>query len=267
MFTEKLLLVAGEGNLPVFVARGAAKRGVEVFPVSFSFLRPHPELGKTHLFDQLSLVAVIDKGISLGCNIICLTGKFPRTALFRSAWLGKDIQSFLRQDTDWRDRPVLTRVLQECAGAGITPVSPLDFLNGVLTPSAVLTRRHPSLREKNDVQWGAQLARSLADSEVGQTVVLKNQSVLAVEAAEGTTETVKRGAMLGGGSVVVVKTGRGDQDFFSDIPAVGWETVEALVSHGGGVIAVEAGKTFLLEREKTVALADAGSVCLWGFTL
>ncbi len=267
MSAEKLLLVAGEGNIPVFVAHGAKRRGIEVIPVSFTFLRPHPDLEDIHYFEKLSFQAVIEKGKQMGCTVCCLAGKFPRTVIFQPGVLGQDIHSFLQRNADWRDRPVISRVLQEFTGAGITSISPLDFIKGVLTPEGVLTRKTPTPLEIKDVRYGAQLARMLADREVGQTVVLKNQSVLAVEAAEGTTETIKRGASLAGGDVVVVKVGRSDQDFSSDVPAVGQDTVNMLASLGGGVIALEAGKSFLLERDKSVALADTGSVCLWGFTV
>jgi len=119
-----------------------------------------------------------------------------------------------------------------------------------------LTHRVPNEIEWNDIRYGLRIARYLADNEIGQTLVLKRKSILAVEAAEGTDETIKRGALIGKGNTVVIKVARTNQNFFLDVPTIGIQTILALGQNGGGIIAIEQGKTFLIDRDKVVEKAN-----------
>jgi len=153
-------------------------------------------------------------------------------------------------------------VAQELDREGISLLDCTRFLTQVLVEPGVLTRRAPTAREWDDIRFGQEVARTVAQSKIGQTVVVKNGTVLAVEAIEGTDAAVRRGAELGRGGVVVVKVCRPDHDFRFDVPVVGPATLAVLREVGGTVLAVEAKRTLLLDREEALALADEAGIAV-----
>ena len=136
------------------------------------------------------------------------------------------------------------------------------FLNHLFFEKEVLSKRKPTLEEKADIEYGYNLAKKVSDLDIGQTVVVKNRMILAIEAIEGTSETIKRGCQLAKGEVVVVKVAKPSQDERFDIPTIGKETIETLAKSSGGVIAFEANKTLVVDKEKTIELADKYNICL-----
>jgi DUF1009 family protein len=130
------------------------------------------------------------------------------------------------------------------------------FLGPLLVPAGRLTRRGPTAREQQDIVLGREIARQIAALRIGQTVVLKHGTVLAVESVEGTDAAIRRGGELGRGGVVVVKVSRPDQDLRFDLPTVGPETLSALREASATALALDAGRTLLLDRDRFVAGAE-----------
>jgi DUF1009 family protein len=131
------------------------------------------------------------------------------------------------------------------------------FLSEDALPKAgVLTRRKPSQKEAEDIEFGWRLAKEMGRLDVGQTVVVKNKAVLAVEAIEGTDEAILRGGKLGSQDAVVVKVAKPSQDMRFDVPTVGLMTLEAMIKVKANVLAFEAGKTIVLDRTQFIAKAD-----------
>ena len=127
----------------------------------------------------------------------------------------------------------------------------------------MLTRRQPGPREKNDIDFGWQLAKEMGRLDVGQSVAVKERAVLAVEAIEGTDQAIARaGDLCRSGDFVVVKVAKPQQDMRFDVPTVGTSTIETMHRAGGRVLAIEAGKTIILDQDKTVALADRLGICI-----
>jgi DUF1009 family protein len=178
-----------------------------------------------------------------------------------------DLKQFINQLSGYRDDQVLNAVFQELKQQGIQLVTPVEFLKGHLTPLGNLTHRVPNENEWDDIHYGLTIAKYLADNEIGQTLVLKRKAILAVEAAEGTNETIKRGALIGKGNIVVIKVARTRQNFFLDVPTIGIETIQTLGHHGGGIIAIEYGKTLLIERNEVVETANRLKVGVVGVSL
>jgi DUF1009 family protein len=133
-----------------------------------------------------------------------------------------------------------------------------------MAPAGCWTERKPTEREERDISFGWKIAKSVGRLDVGQSVVVKDQIVLALEAIEGTDETIRRGALLGRGDVVVVKVCKPKQDLRLDLPVMGPETVEILREAGASVLAVEAGKTIVIDKEKVIREADRSHLCLMG---
>jgi hypothetical protein len=147
-------------------------------------------------------------------------------------------------------------VADELQKEGVSLLDCTQFLSGVLVEQGVLTRRGPTTEEWEDIRFGQEVARTVAQLKIGQTVVVKRGTVLAVEAIEGTDAAVRRGAGLGQKGVVVVKVCRPDHDFRFDVPVVGLRTIAVLHEVGATALAMEAKRTLLLDREEALALAD-----------
>jgi DUF1009 family protein len=126
----------------------------------------------------------------------------------------------------------------------------------VVLRKGVLTARAPGVEEQRDISFGREIARAIAGLRIGQTVVVKRRTVLAVESIEGTDATIRRGGALGKGGVVVVKVGRPDQDMRFDLPVVGPDTVAALEEAGATALGLDADQTLMLERDRVMTTAD-----------
>jgi hypothetical protein len=163
---------------------------------------------------------------------------------------------------DRRGDTIMEAVAQELNREGIVLLDCTRFLTRALVEPGVLTRRAPTPQEWKDIEFGEGVARTLTQSKIGQTVVVKKGTVLAVEAIEGTDAAVRRGAELGGKGVVVVKVCRPDQDLRFDVPVIGLTTLAVLRDVRATALAVQAKQTFLLEREQSLALADEAGIAV-----
>src|SRR5437870_4449276 len=148
------------------------------------------------------------------------------------------------------------------AGLGIELLDQRPFLGDWLGGARTWSARAPTEDEWSDIRRGFAVARAVADLSVGQTVVVRRGAVSAVEAIEGTTETIRRGVALSGPGAVVVKAVAPGHDFRFDTPAIGPETVEAAISGGASAMAIEAGRVLILDREATIRRADAAGLAL-----
>jgi DUF1009 family protein len=164
--------------------------------------------------------------------------------------------AFLARVRSREDDQLLRGVAEELEREGIRVLESTLFLSEIVPGAGVITRRSPSSVQWEDVRLGFRVAKEVGRSGIGQCVVVKDGVVLAVEAVEGTDATIRRGAALGKEGVVVVKVSKPHQDLRFDVPAVGVDTIELLHEVRGAVLAVEAGKTILLEKGELLEQAD-----------
>jgi DUF1009 family protein len=160
------------------------------------------------------------------------------------------------------DDRLLRGIAEELEGEGIRILESSLFLSRIIPREGVLTRRAPTTEQWMDVRFGFGVAKEVGRLGVGQTVVVKNQIVLAVEAVEGTDAAIRRGGDLGKEGFVVVKVSKPGQDLRFDVPAVGADTVRILDETHGAVLAVEAGKTLLLETAEMLREADQRGIAV-----
>ena len=203
------------------------------------------------------LGAVVRALRSEGVTEAILLGKVAITHLFskvRPDLLGAKV---LLKARDLRGDSLLEAIVETLATEGIRVLETPQFLGPLLLKSGRLTRRVPTAQEQRDIALGREVARQIATLRVGQTVVVKHGTVLAVESVEGTDAAIRRGGELGQGGVVVVKVSRPDQDLRFDLPTVGPETLSALRDASATGLALDAERTLLVERESFVAEADA----------
>ena len=161
-----------------------------------------------------------------------------------------------------KDDSLLRAVARELESDGITVRESTLYLESILAPQGILTKRKPSKEERQDIEFGWQMAKEIGRLDIGQTVVVKDQAVLAVEAIEGTDEAVRRGGRLCGQGAVIVKVCKPHQDLRFDLPAMGPQTISTMEQVKASCLAVEAGKTIMIERETVVREADRAGITI-----
>jgi UDP-2,3-diacylglucosamine hydrolase len=267
---ERLGLLAGGGRLPVLVARAAAGRGLTVIGFGFEGMIS-PELAaacaQVFTFPFCKLEAMFSRIQAEGvCRAVTIGGIAQTSVIGGAPQFDALTLRLWRETPDHRVDTMMNILILELGRRGIEVLPALEFLTDHLAPAGAITARAPSADEGEDIRFGWKLARAIGRLDVGQTVVVKHRAVMAVEAVEGTDRAIQRGGELAKGGAVVVKTAKPGQDMRYDVPAVGVETVANMVRSGAAVLAMEAGKVLMVEREEMVAEADRAGLCLVGLT-
>jgi DUF1009 family protein len=265
---EPVGLLAGAGRFPIAFAEKARTAGRPVVCVGLTGHASEELAGLVRRF-HWSSPARLGRMIRLfkraGVRRVVMAGKVQKADLIHKPWklltLLPDLRTLLwwcfHPRGDNRDDTLLLGLIGEFARDGLHFDSALDLCPELLVSPGVLTRRRPTAAEEADIAFGWGLAREMGRLDVGQSVAVKERNVLAVEAIEGTDRAIRRaGELCRSGGFTVVKVAKPQQDMRFDVPTVGRDTVEALRAAGGRVLAVEAGKTILLDQSDTVALAD-----------
>jgi len=259
-------LIAGNGRFPFHVLEGARSQGIEMTVIALKE-EASPELEK--IAKRLHWVSLgeLSKTIELlqreGVTQAVMAGQVKHNKIFsaiRPDWkLAKLLLSLPRRNTDTLIGAV-ARVLED---EGIRLVDSTLFLKPLVPEPGVLTRRAPNDHEAGDIAYGLGVARQIAGMDIGQTVVIADRACVAVEAMEGTDETIARAARITGGKpLVVVKVSKPGQDMRFDVPVVGLPTIEQMKSAGATALAVDAGRTLLFDRERLIELADAARIAI-----
>ena len=262
-------LIAGDGLLPLLVADGARAMGDRVVALA---IRGSASRDLAAHVDRLYWVGPLKIGRMIrrlkrnGATSAVMAGRVRHTNMFLPFrilrffpdWRGL-VFWYRRLKGDRRADTLLAAFADEFAREGIQMESSIARVPDLTVGPGCLTRRAPSRRDRSDIELGWRLAKSMGGLDVGQTVVVKEGVVLAMEAAEGTDDCIRRGAALGHGDVVVVKVAKPNQDLRFDVPTVGPDTISVMGAAGARVLVIEAGKTIVLERETLIRAAnDAG---------
>jgi UDP-2,3-diacylglucosamine hydrolase len=255
-------LIAGNGVFPRLVARGAREAGVEVVAVAHVG-ETEPELEGEVRSCTWIRVGELGKMIrtlkQAGCERAVMAGGIKKARLFSGFRPDLRGAAFLARMRTLHDDKLLRGIATEIESDGIRVISSTEYLPRLVPAPGVLSRRAPKAHERADVEFGVRVAKAVGSFEIGQTVVVKNGLVLAVEAVEGTDAAIRRGGDLARGGAIVVKVSKPQQDLRFDVPAVGPETIRLMAEVGATVLAVEAGRTIVLEREQVLeAAARAG---------
>ena len=267
--TSSIGLIAGQGDFPLLFAEAASslKHPLIVFGIKG---HTDPRLEKfakeMYTLDLGALGGLVDILKKTNIKKVVLAGGIPKREMYRPSFtMDETAKGFMRQTRNKGDDHIL-KALQFFlkAKCGVSIVDSRLFLKNVLAVKGLMTRRRPSPSEMNDLKFGWRVAKGIGKMDIGQTVVVKDGVVLAVEALEGTDAAIKRGGQLGQAGVVIVKTSKPGQDLRFDLPCVGFETMESMKSVGAKVIGVEAGKTLMLFKEKMIESANHADLSVVG---
>ena len=264
-------LIAGNGRFPFLMLEGARSQGIEMAVIALKE-EASPELQQaTKRFHWVSL-GELSKTIELmkgeGVKRAVLAGQVKHNKIFsaiRPDWkLAKLLFSLPKKNTD----SLIGAVAKVFEEEGIQLVDSTHFLKPLLPEAGVLTRRAPNEREKADMVYGLQVARHLAEMDIGQTVVIADRACVAVEAMEGTDETIARAARFANDRpLVVVKVSKPQQDMRFDVPVVGLPTVKGMREAGATALAIDASRTLLFDRSRLMETADAAGIAIQAFSL
>lgn len=265
--TSAIGLIAGGGQFPLLFAEAARARGRRVVAIA------HVNETAPEIEEQADVVYWVKLG-QLGKIIkhfrleavreTVFAGTITKTRIFH------DILPDLKGLSLWNkidsrlDDSILRAVAASLEEEGIGVLASTCYLDHLFFPQGVLTRKKPSAAQMEDIRFGWKVAREVGRLDIGQCVVVRDRSVLAVEAIEGTDAAIRRGGELAGSGAVVVKLKKPDQDFRFDLPATGPKTIDTLASVKGAVLAVEAGQSLLFDRAAMVAAADRAGLVVVG---
>ncbi len=262
-------LIAGNGKFPFLVLEGARSQGIEMTVIALRE-EASPELERAAKRLHWVSLGELGKALELlhqeGVNRAVMAGQVKHNKIFSSIkpdWrLAKLLISLPLKNTD----SLIGAVAKVLESEGIQLVDSTAFLKPLVPEAGVLTRRAPDAREAADMAYGREIARQIAGLDLGQTVIVRERACVAIEAMEGTDETIARAARLAGGqALVVVKVSKPGQDMRFDVPVVGLATVEVMRRSNATALAIDAGCTLLFDRARLIETADASGIAIQAF--
>jgi DUF1009 family protein len=262
---DKIGLIAGSGKFPLLIAESAKRRGLKVIAVAHKG-ETIPELAS--IVDEITWIGLGQFGHLLsafksgGVSHVLMAGAITKANMF--AKIKPDLKGLavIGKLLIYHDDDILRAVARELEKEGITVVNSTSYLPELLAPSGCLTKRKPSKEEIEDIEFGWKVAKELGRLDIGHCAVVRRKTVLAVEAIEGTDKTILRGGELGKESAVVVKVCKPNQDLRFDLPAVGLNTIKVMSDVSASVLAIEAGKTLIFDKEEMIKLANSKGVSI-----
>ncbi len=263
----KMGLIAGRGELPLILAKQIKKENFELIIISL-IKDAHKGLqaiaDRFYMFELGQIQTIIDTLISEEVQQLVMIGKVDKEIIFDTARLDSKTRAILAKLRDKDDNAIMKAIVEELGDAGIKVLDQTLYLSDLLATKGVLTKKQPDKRQWLDIEYGMMMAKEIARLNIGQMVVVKDRTVLAVEAQEGTDETILRAGGLGKEGLVVAKTSKLGHDVRFDIPTVGSSTIKALIKAKAGVLAIESGKVIIADKDKMIKEADESEIVIVG---
>lgn len=260
-------IIAGNGNFPFEFARCALKQSRRVVAVC--------HIGETsetiaELVSEVCWIKVGEVGRMLkffvdhGVKEVAMAGGINRVRLFGGVKLDALGLKIISRARSTKDDKIMRAVAEELAAEGVEVISCVRYLEDSLAQKTIYTNSQPSVEEWEDIAVGREALLAISDQHIGQLVVVREGVIVAVEAVEGSDATIERGGALGGKGTVVVKCAKVNQDMRFDVPTIGTRTIEKMHQVGARVLAIEAGRSLIINKEETVCLADRYKIAVVG---
>jgi len=253
-------LIAGYGRIPLIAAENLISKGDELLIIAlyeevtadFSSLE-NVQVEKLSVTQVGRIIKTLKKN---SVERVLFAGKVNKSLLFSDIKLDVTALRLLASVINRKDDTLMNAICGELEANGLKIMNQTEALDCLYVEKGVFTKKKPSEKQMADVEFGLEIARELGGIDTGQTVVVKNMAVTALEAIEGTDKAVARGCLLAGKDAVVVKCAKPSQNERFDIPTVGIDTLRNLADNHGRVLAVEAGATFVVDFDACVEYAD-----------
>ena len=260
---DRIGLIAGAGEVPVYFAQKASQQGIKLVSIGLSeeiknSLAPYSE--KSYSIGVGQPGKIFETLHQNNVRELLILGKVEKSVVFKLQKFDFKALQLLKNIMTHEDKVLLLGVIAEFEKEGFSVLSQKEFLSDIFPEKGNLTRRAPTKQELEDIEFGLPIARELADMEIGQTLIVKNKMVVAVEAMEGTDRAIQRGCELAQKNCVVIKVSRTNQDYRYDSPGIGPQTIRMLVEGRAGVLALEAERVMVVEQMKVVDLADEAKI-------
>lgn len=259
-------LIAGNGQFPFLFARAARDQGYRIIAAAvvgdtsplLYFL-----VDKFRYFKVGELRKLFAYFREAGVSEVIMAGQVNPDNLFNpSVVLDEEFAALAQALRDRKTDTIFGAVADRLAKENMTLLDSTFLLKKYLAPKGTLTRRVPTVSELADIEFGFTIAKLMGGIDVGQTVVVKEKAIVAIEAMEGTDQAIERGGRIAHSGAVVIKTSKPKQDSRFDVPVIGPRTVETMARVKAACLCIEAGKTLIIDREKTVAIANQNGICL-----
>ena len=259
-------LIAGNRQFPFLFARAARDQGYKIVAAAivgdtspFLFF----SVDKFQYFKVGELKRLFEYFRQNAVKEVIMAGQVNQDNLFNPAVeLDEEFQALRDALRDRKADTIFAAVADRLSKEGMTLLDSTFLLKKYLAPRGTLTKRGPSESELKDIEFGLTIAKLVGGIDIGQTVVIKEKAIVAIEAMEGTDRAILRGGSIARQGAVVVKTSKPDQDNRFDVPVIGPRTIQAMASVQASCLAIEADKTLIIDREKTVSLANKAGICL-----
>jgi len=263
---RRIALIAGHGKLPFILADEAKRRGEHVVGIAINGITEkglESHVDKIYWGDAREAKKALEIFRQERIGFIVMTGKIPRALIFdRKFEVDKDVQDIFRNSVDNKDYSIFKAVALRLRREGIRIIEPTRYFSDLIPKKGQLSKRSPTDKEWEDISFGKKIAKKIAGMDIGQAVVVKKKSILAIEALEGTDKTIRRAGALSGEGAVVVKVARPRQDMNFDIPTIGPETIDSLIDAKAAVLAIEAKKTIVVDRDEVTRKADTAGISI-----
>ncbi len=265
MLEHKQGLIAGDGLLPVKMAQYAKENGFEVVGISLS------SDNYNQLKKYCSRVYSVAPGEVLKTQKILqeeeikqltFLGKVHKGLLLKRPKFDSKAIELVKNAVKLNDDQVMLTLIDELEKINITVLDQTIFIKNMMIPAGVLGKHNPTQAQMDDVNYGYAMAKEMGKLDIGQSVVIKNKMVMAVEAIEGTDKCITRGAKLAKKGACVVKVAKPSQDKRFDIPTVGLRTLRTMKKYGATLLSVEANETIIVDQEKTIQFADKNKIVI-----
>lgn len=263
---EKIGIIVGNGKLPLYFLREAVVKGYEVFPIGL-FDTIEEEIKEHENFKMMNVghVGEIVKYLLKNeTRKLVMMGKVEKNILFNDIEFDLYGKKLLEKLPDNKDETLLFGIIAFLKLNGIKVLPQNHLLNNFMFKNKTYTNFTPEKSDNQTIKMGVEAAKALSELDVGQTVVCKDSSVVALEGIEGTDQTILRAGRYAGNGCIIIKMARPQQDMRVDIPAVGLDTIKRAIEIGAKGIVGEAGKMLFLDQEEAIKLADENNLFIMG---
>ncbi len=260
----RIALIAGSGTLPETFRKEALSKGEEVFTIGIEGIT---EIEAEEVLPMGKVSKLVNILKSKGIRNIVMLGKFEHKLIYKDIF-NMDLKAFsiLLKSKTKKPADLISSFIKYMEGEGFKFIDPKPFLSSILSEGGLMNNINPSKEAMEDAKFGFCIAKKVADMDVGQTIVVKDRAVVAVEAMEGTQKTIERAGKIAGKGCRVIKVGRSNQDFRIDVPTVGIDTIEIMKEIGADSLFLEEKNVYMVDKESLLSLADKYNISVYGIS-